>query len=119
MWKLFLIGIGGFTGAICRFLISIICNSIVNFPFGTLVVNFLGCLIIGFLGFSIFGISQEFKSLVVIGFIGAFTTMSAFAYETVFLFENGMIFFSLLNFFANNILCILAIYLGKYVANLI
>ena len=45
------VGLGGFVGSACRFLLSSFVQRLVPsavFPFGTLVVNVLGCLLIGF-----------------------------------------------------------------------
>ena len=51
MTKILFIGIGGFMGAILRYLISGFAQQFAKnseFPYGTLIVNVLGCLIIGF-----------------------------------------------------------------------
>lgn len=78
------IGIGGFLGAAARFLISKIFNNYFpDFPVGTLVINVSGSFLIGFIiYYAISGknISPEMRDFATVGFIGAFTTMSAFAY---------------------------------------
>jgi camphor resistance protein CrcB len=52
MYRLILIGAGGFIGSVLRYLVSgyvqELSNS-VDFPYGTLAVNLIGCLLIGFL----------------------------------------------------------------------
>jgi len=124
MQQVLLIGAGGFLGAIARFLTSKYTSGLLgSFPLGTLVVNVTGSFMLGFIMYSILNdsrtISPEFRSFVAIGFIGAFTTMSTFAYESFrFLDLRDMLMFGL-NISLNLILCFLAIYFGKEVAVLI
>lgn len=111
------IGIGGFLGAIARFLFSkFISNHFTSFPLGTLVVNVSGSFILGFIIYSTLSgknISPEFRDFATIGFIGAFTTMSAFAYESFRLAELSEYLYFGLNIFLNIFLSLLAVYLGK------
>ncbi len=124
MQQVLLIGIGGFFGAIARFLTSKYTSGFLgNFPLGTLIVNVIGSFALGFIMYSVLNdsrlISPEFRSFAAIGFIGAFTTMSTFAYESFrFIDLRDMAMFGL-NFGSNLILCLLAIYLGKVTALLI
>jgi CrcB protein len=88
MLRVFLVGSGGFLGAILRYAVGGWVHNILNnasFPYGTLVVNAMGCLLIGFLSGlaedrSLF--SPEVRLFLLIGILGGFTTFSAFAYET-------------------------------------
>ncbi len=53
MLKILMIGMGGFTGSVCRHLTYEFSNKIFDKPFlpyGTIMVNIAGCLFIGFLG---------------------------------------------------------------------
>ncbi len=117
MLKLLYIGLGGFLGAISRYIISKNINQLVSsFPLGTLVVNFTGSFILGFLLYSVSlgkNISSDIRDFIAIGFIGAFTTMSTFAYESFRLLELSEWMFFALNIFFNLILCLIAIYAGK------
>jgi len=85
--KLALIAVGGGFGAVARFGLSLWTNRMwPNFPSGTLAVNLFGCLLIG-LVMPVFAgqpprSREEWRLLLVIGFLGAFTTFSTFAYET-------------------------------------
>lgn len=85
----FLVGLGGFVGAVCRYALSGAVHRGLpetTFPVGTLVVNLLGCLLIGYLA----GLADsrqlfapEFRLFAFIGLLGGFTTFSTFGYETV------------------------------------
>ena len=123
MIHLLYIGIGGFIGAVARFVISrFLGNYFPSFPFGTLTVNVLGSFVLGFVMYGIaFGKSMnpELRDFITIGFVGAFTTMSAFAYESFRLAELSEYFYFALNIFLNVFLCILAVFLGRELAILI
>jgi len=64
-------------------------------------------------------IPSDIRDLMTIGFIGAFTTMSAFSYESYRLFEMNEIMYSALNIFLNVMLSFIAVYFGKELAILI
>lgn len=121
--QIILIGIGGFLGAISRFLLSRFVNTtLTSFPYGTLVVNILGSF---FLALILYGLSFEkqisinFRDFLAIGFMGSFTTMSAFSYETMRLIELGQVFPAVLNVVLNIVLCLLAVFLGRELALII
>ncbi|MBK7445853.1 MAG: fluoride efflux transporter CrcB [Ignavibacteria bacterium] len=117
MIQILYIGLGGFLGAIMRFLISrFVGNYFSSFPLGTLIVNVTGSLLLGFIVYSVsFGknISPEFRDFMTIGFIGAFTTMSTFAYESFRLAELSEFMYLFFNLFLNVFLCLLAVYVGR------
>lgn len=117
MIQILYIGLGGFLGAIMRFLISRFAgNYFSSFPLGTLFVNVTGSLLLGFIVYSVsFGknISPEFRDFMTIGFIGAFTTMSTFAYESFRLAELSEFMYLFFNLFLNVFLCLLAVYVGR------
>ena len=89
MGTFLVIGIGGFCGAVLRYLVSSNVQRLWGVPFvGTLTVNALGCLLIGFLhglaeSRQLF--SAETRMLVLVGFLGSFTTYSTFGYDTFLL----------------------------------
>ena len=117
MIQILYIGLGGFLGAVMRFLISRFAgNYFSSFPLGTLIVNVTGSLLLGFIVYSVsFGknISPEFRDFMTIGFIGAFTTMSTFAYESFRLAELSEFMYLFFNLFLNVFLCLLAVYVGR------
>ena len=114
------IGIGGFLGAISRFLLAkFINNYFTSFPLGTLIVNVSGSFLLGFIIYSVLdgrNVSPEVRDFSTIGFLGAFTTMSTFAYESFRLVELSEYMYFGLNIFLNVFLCLLAVYLGKELA---
>lgn len=123
MLQIIYIGVGGFIGAVSRFLVSRYLNNLLPaFPLGTLVVNILGSFILGFIVYSISlgrSISPEIRDFITIGILGGFTTMSSFAYESFRLMELNQLVFFALNLALNLILCIAAVYAGKQLAVLI
>jgi CrcB protein len=87
-----LVGVGGAIGAILRYIISDIMPS-EGLPYGTITVNLIGSLLLGVMFGAIAAdalISQDNLLLFGTGLLGAFTTMSAFAMDTVNLSENEM-----------------------------
>jgi CrcB protein len=123
MIHLLCIGVGGFLGTVFRYLISkYLSNFVSSFPLGTLVVNVSGSFLLGFVIYStLFGktISFEIRDFITMGFIGAFTTMSTFSYESFRLFELNEIMYAALNILLNVTLSLIAVYLGKELAILI
>jgi len=91
---LLLIGLGGFAGAISRYLVDgfVADRTAGAFPWGTFAVNLTGSFLLGLL----FAMTAERAILpadvrgpVMIGFIGAYTTFSTFMLESWVLIENG------------------------------
>ncbi len=112
------IGVGGFLGAISRFLLSsgIQKNFDLMFPIGTLGVNVLGSFLIGFLAFYFSSITvPEYRGLVITGFLGALTTFSTFSYESIGLFEHGSYIKAILNIFLNVSLSLGATLIGMWI----
>jgi fluoride exporter len=115
--------IGGGTGALLRYLTSQLVNNFYNksFSLGTIVVNCVGALLIGFMIniFNIFGINTKWKLFIITGFLGGYTTFSAYSLETVNYFVNGNIKYGILNILINNVLCLLFVLLGLWVNKMI
>ena len=98
------VGVGGFFGAIARFLIASAVQKLSGslFPIGTLSVNIIGSFLIGFL-YLYFSqtINPLAKAMLITGFLGALTTFSTFSLETVLLLQDGLYFKALLNIMLN------------------
>ena len=107
------IGIGGFLGAISRYLLNefIVKYIPTSFPIGILIVNILGCFLIGFFVGGNLTSKDNLYYFMIIGFLGSFTTMSASSYQTIELFNTNILFacsYIMLTIF----LTILATYIG-------
>lgn len=94
MYQILLVAFGGALGSVCRYLVGVGALRLMGpaFPWGTLAVNVAGSFAIGILAELIvarFGASAELRLLLITGFLGGFTTFSAFALDAVTLFERG------------------------------
>lgn len=123
--KIFIIGAGGFLGAVSRYAVSgWVLRSFENsyFPYGTLAVNLIGCLFIGFLA-ELSELRQflnpEFRILIFIGFLGSFTTFSTFGLEVFNLIRDGSLVSAFFNLALHIVLGIAAVWLGVISARLI
>ncbi|AEH44448.1 CrcB protein [Thermodesulfatator indicus DSM 15286] len=115
-----LVGAGGFFGAIARYWVSgLALHFSTRFPLGTLVVNALGSFLLGFLmtlASEALLVSPEMRMFLAIGFLGAFTTFSTFAYETNSLLEGGQFFLAFLNVAISLSLGLIGVRLGIWAA---
>jgi CrcB protein len=116
------VGIGGFFGCIFRYLVSILAVRIFDesaLPWGTFAVNILGCFFIGFLGTLAENsqiISPPMQLVLIVGFLGGFTTYSAFGWQTLTLLRDGFSLIAAINVAAHIILGIGAVWLGAVLA---
>ena len=112
------VGLGGFIGAISRYLISMQASKFFTgrIPIGTLFVNILGGLLIGFileLNSKTNVISPQMKLFLTTGLMGGLTTFSTFSYETVGLFSDGSYISAMVNIILNVILSLIGVVIGK------
>lgn len=118
MFTIFYIAIGGALGSVCRYGISTGLYRYLGqaFPFGTLAVNVIGSFLMGALSVLIVErftqVDSVLRSLLVIGFLGGFTTFSAFSLETLNLLINGTPRSAILNIILSLSLCLIAVWLG-------
>jgi CrcB protein len=119
-----LISLGAIVGANARYLISRFAAKALGpvFPYGTLFINVSGSLIVGF--FMVWAseralIDPRWRLLVVVGFCGAFTTFSSYAFETMTYFEQGQWLLLCSNVLTNNLLCLVAALAGMALARVL
>jgi len=119
------ISIGAILGANARWILSRYAARVLGptFPYGTLFINISGSFIVGF--FMIWAathrvlLDPRWRLLIVVGFCGAFTTFSSFAFETMAYFEQGQWGLMLANILSNNVLCLAAALAGMAMARVL
>lgn len=94
--KILFVGVGGAFGAIARYLINIspLANTDGKFPLPTFVINITGSFLIGFLFVMFterFEVSENVRLALAVGFLGAFTTFSAFELEIFLLMRERQV----------------------------
>jgi len=123
MSHLIFIAVGGAAGALARYGMSGLLNNATNkLPYGTLVCNALGSLVMGVLFVLILEkarLSPELRPLLMVGFLGAFTTFSTFSLETVAMLQEGHMMSAAIYVLLSVVLSIAALYAGITVTRLI
>lgn len=120
---LLIVGTGGFLGAITRYLVSGWCAKAcgTRFPAGTFLVNisgsFLLALLITLLVERLLA-APEWRLFWGIGFLGAYTTFSTFAWETDALVREGSFLLAAGNIAGNVVFALIAVKLGTMLARL-
>ena len=119
MLQLLLVSSGGALGAILRYSIGNLSKIyFFNSFYTTLLINIIGSFLIGYLislGY-VKNFSDNFiKYFLIIGFLGSFTTFSAFSYEALDLLLSKKIFLSFTYVIFSISFCILAAYVGIYI----
>lgn len=121
MHPVWLVGLGGFLGAVARFWLSTAVQRLApaSFPAGTLVVNVLGCLVIGIVIALIehhAAGALRWRAFLVLGVLGSFTTFSALGHETYELLRHGAPGLALLSAGGNLVLGLAAVWAGRAAA---
>jgi CrcB protein len=117
MTELLAVAAGGALGAVARFLLGEWVTSLTgeHFPWGIFTVNALGSLLIGIL--FVILVEQNpnagiWRSLLMVGFLGAFTTFSTFSLQTLALLETGRWIMAASYAFGSLMVCVIAVAVG-------
>jgi len=119
--RYFLVAIGGGTGALMRYAAAsaIMTRFGGKFPLGTLVINVTGSFLIGFLMTMLterFQLDPRWRLLLVVGFLGGYTTFSSFEWETYTAVREGGLWTGMLNVVSSVMLGYVAVTLGSMLA---
>jgi fluoride exporter len=106
---IFLVMAGGSLGALARYGTTLMAVKYFGFrfPYGTLIVNLTGCFLIGVcfaLADKTNWLSPATRLFLMTGFLGALTTFSTYAMETILSLQSGTISIAVFNFLLNNML---------------
>ncbi|HEY8448391.1 MAG TPA: fluoride efflux transporter CrcB [Thermomicrobiales bacterium] len=115
------IGLGGLVGCNLRFIVGrAVADRLGSaFPYGTFLVNCTGSLLIGVIATLIaerFSVPASVRPLVIIGFLGGYTTFSSYTLEALALIEQGAWGRALVYVVGSNVLGLLACYAGMVLA---
>jgi CrcB protein len=116
-----MIGLGGALGAIARYQVAAMIEARVpaGFPWGTFVVNISGCLVMGIAATLLterLVVNPNWRFLIPIGFIGAYTTFSTFEFETFHAAAEGAWLVGGLNILASVVAGYVALWAGVALA---
>ena len=112
---------GGGVGSLARYLVgaAVMTRFAVRFPLGTLVVNVTGSFLIGLLMTLLterFQPHPYWRLLLVVGFLGGYTTFSSFEWETYAAVREGGFWIGLANVVGSVTLGYAAVWLGAVLA---
>lgn len=124
MGKLLLIGLAGFIGTLSRYWLSGVVARRYGetFPMGTLVVNLVGCFMVGLLFYLLqerFLVNQTVRTVILIGFLGGFTTFSSFGLQTFTLLQDGEFGLAALNILGANLIGLVLVWAGYTLARIL
>ena len=118
------IALGGALGALARYGIALYLapSNSGEFPTATVLANVLGCFLVGVAYVFMVergGLPALTRDILMIGFLGAFTTFSAFSLEALLLWQAGHIQMALLYLFLTLFLCLVAVTSAVWLTRLI
>jgi CrcB protein len=121
MTNIVIIAIGGALGAVTRYGIALWVGQRWgrSFPLGTFVINVSGSFLVGLLMTLLaerFTVNPQWRLLLVVGFLGAYTTFSTFEYETGALLKDGEWTFAMLNVILSVVMGFIGLKFGEIVA---
>lgn len=111
MGRLLILALGGALGTLARYGVNgLISARVSTFPLGTMIVNITGCFTIGL--FSSLTLRSEWRTFLIIGVCGGYTTFSSFGLQTLELARDNEWLYLAGNVIGSNVLGFLAVYLG-------
>ena len=118
--KITLIAIAGAVGTLARYFVASMSQRVFGpgFPLGTLLVNVIGSLLFGIvwsLSEERMAISPQTRMVLLVGFMGAFTTFSTFAFETMGFVRDSQYVMAFANIASNCVLGFGAVLIGMWV----
>ncbi len=118
MYKLMAIALAGAAGTLTRYALGGFVQRLLGaaFPWGTLVVNALGCLAFGVIWTAAQErgmLDAETRAVILVGFMGAFTTFSTFVAESGQLLSDRELLYGFGNLFLHVGLGLAAFYVGQ------
>jgi CrcB protein len=124
MLRVLAIGLAGLVGTLCRYWLSGVMARRYGetFPSGTLAVNVAGCFLIGFLFYLFqerYVASETTRTVVLVGFLGGFTTFSSYGLQTFTLLRDGEFAYAAVNVVASNLLGLLLVWGGYTLAKVL
>jgi fluoride exporter len=113
--------VGGAAGTLLRYVlgIAIMNRAGLRFPFGTVIINISGSFLIGFIMTMLterLNPHPYWRLLLVVGFLGGYTTFSSFEWETLALVRDGSRWLGLVNVVGSVVVGYLAVWLGSVIA---
>ena len=117
MQRFLLIGFAGLAGTLGRYFMSgLVARRFgETFPVGTIIINVIGCFLAGLLFYVLQErslVSETVRLAIMVGFLGGFTTFSAYGLQTFTLFRDGEVFLAFLNLAISNVLGLFMVWLG-------
>jgi len=115
--KIALLALAGATGTLARYSLAGFVHRIsgASFPFGTLAVNALGCFLAGLMWTlfeSRWPVPGETRAIILVGFLGAFTTFSAYILETGEFLRSAQFAYAAANVLVQTTLGLAALFAG-------
>lgn len=116
MWLWLSVALGGALGAVMRYGVSVAFSPVhPKFPVATLTANLLGSLLMGVFYVLIVekaALAPVWRHVLMIGFLGAFTTFSTFSIEGLHLIQSGQFFVAASYLIGSVLLGVLCVYIG-------
>ncbi len=111
------VAFGGAFGAVSRYWLMTLVSSLAShrFPWATLAVNVIGSFLIGMLYIVISErmlLSEQWRAILIVGYLGAFTTFSTFSLDALMLMQEGFFVQAFSYILASVVLCLACAWLG-------